>query len=97
MSTVVGVCQNCAVGNLLEGEPAGTMVSTAYLAAATESGDVVATSKKSVVLLTDAFGLPVKNCSIVADKLSRLLGCDVWVPDLFNGTRQLQVLCIFQI
>lgn len=41
---------------------------------------------RAIVVLTDIFGLPLQNCKIIADALSARVGCDVWVPDLFNGT-----------
>lgn len=58
----------------------------AYLHRASEP-----TSSRAVVLLTDIFGLPLKNSKILADKISTRLGCDVWVPDLFNGRPPLDI------
>jgi len=76
-------CDNCSKGLVLPGDPTGTIgPDGAYLASAPPS-DVTLTH--AVVLLTDAFGLPLKNCKILADALSNRLGCDVWVPDIFNG------------
>ena len=43
-------------------------------------------STVAIILLTDAFGLPLKNSKIIADTLSERLGCDVWIPDIFAGT-----------
>jgi len=40
---------------------------------------------RAVVLLTDIFGLPLVNCKIIADEISKRVDCDVWVPDLFDG------------
>lgn len=90
------VCPRCKEGSLLSGEPTGSIVAdfqSAYFAPApepqtegagpsSESGD---SKKSTVLLLTDAFGLPLKNCKIMADELAKRLGCDVWVPDYFNG------------
>ena len=45
----------------------------------------VTDDKRTVVLLTDAFGLPLKNCKIIADRIAKDVGCDVWVPDYFAG------------
>ncbi len=90
------VCPRCKEGSLLSGEPTGSILGDfqgAYFAPAPESHteDAVPSSesesrkKSTVLLLTDAFGLPLKNCKIMADELAKRLGCDVWVPDYFNG------------
>ena len=44
-------------------------------------------SKKScaILVLTDIFGVPLNNPKIIADKLAAQVGCDVWVPDVFDG------------
>jgi len=57
------------------------MVDGAYLAAGPAEGN----KKAAVVLLTDIFGLPLKNSKILADIFAERLGVDVWVPDLFAG------------
>ncbi|KAH9480066.1 Hydrolase tropI [Psilocybe cubensis] len=77
-------CPNCAKGDFLPGEPTGSIRSdfqNAYLAPAPE-GD---SSSYAVLLLTDAFGLPLKNCKIMADEMAKRLQCDVWISDYFNG------------
>ncbi|KAF9473996.1 dienelactone hydrolase endo-1,3,1,4-beta-D-glucanase [Pholiota conissans] len=79
------VCPRCAEGIILSGEPTGSISTEfqgAYFAPAPELGG---SSKFTVLLLTDAFGMPVKNCKIMADELAKRLGCDVWIPDYFNG------------
>lgn len=63
------------------------MVDGAYFSAAPEGGS----SSNAVVLLTDVFGLPLKNNKILADELAKRVGCDVWVPDLFAGAHPLVV------
>ena len=76
-------CENCFKGSELPGEPTGSIIDGAYLAstsAATTDGP-----KRAVVLLTDIFGLPLKNSKIQADKLAQEIGVDVWVPDIFAG------------
>ncbi|KAG6829709.1 hypothetical protein H0H92_003744 [Tricholoma furcatifolium] len=74
-------CPDCASGEFLPGEPTGVLSTQgAYLAAGATQP-----SKRAVVLLTDVFGLPLKNCKIVADHLAKELDCDVWVPDMFAG------------
>ncbi|KAI0699128.1 dienelactone hydrolase endo-1-3,1,4-beta-D-glucanase [Cytidiella melzeri] len=80
-------CPQCTQGFVLDGEPQGTiMVDGAYFHAAppTETTDTTSPSR-AVVLLTDIFGLPLKNSKLIADALSKQLGCDVWVPDVFAG------------
>ena len=91
------ICQKCTEGFILPGEPSGSMqrvegvAHEAYFApapslAAEDAGSEQANPKKAaVVLLTDAFGLPLVNCKIMADLFAKEVGCDVWVPDLFNG------------
>lgn len=76
------VCPDCTKGNFLPGEPTG-VISTqgAYY-----STVPMPTTKCAIILLTDAFGLPLKNCKILADRFAQRLNCDVWVPDLFDGT-----------
>lgn len=77
-------CDNCKKGYLLPGEPTGSFVSDmdgAYLAKGPESYN-----KRAVVYLTDIFGLPLVNSRLMADKLAKSLSCDVWIPDLFDGT-----------
>jgi hypothetical protein len=81
-------CPDCITGGLLPGEPTGTLTTHgAYLAPAPSSEG--SDSKCAVVLLTDVFGLPLKNCKIIADNLAKRLNCDVWVPDYFAGTYML--------
>ncbi|KAF9465780.1 dienelactone hydrolase endo-1,3,1,4-beta-D-glucanase [Collybia nuda] len=84
-------CPDCTMGGLLNGEPTG-IISTqgAYFARApgnTESteGTDNPEFKRAVLLLTDAFGLPLKNSKIIADNLAIQLKCDVWIPDYFAG------------
>ncbi|KAJ7459828.1 dienelactone hydrolase [Mycena latifolia] len=74
-------CPDCFKGAVLEGEPTGTIASefeSAYFATG-------GTSKRAIILLTDIFGLPLKNSKILADNFAMHLQCDVWVPDLFAG------------
>lgn len=76
-------CEHCTQGYILSGEPKNSMQPNgAYFAPA--AGDNIATGK-AVILFTDIFGLPLKNCKIQADMLAERLGVDVWVPDVFNG------------
>ena len=56
------------------------MVNDAYFHAGPEGAPT-----RAIVLLTDIFGLPLKNSKLIADELSQKVGCDVWVPDLFAG------------
>ncbi|KAF8187740.1 dienelactone hydrolase endo-1,3,1,4-beta-D-glucanase [Pholiota molesta] len=80
------VCPRCTEGVPLSGEPTGSISAEfqgAYFAPAPELGGEP--SKFTVLLLTDAFGMDVKNCKFMADELASKLGCDVWIPDYFNG------------
>ncbi|KAF7299105.1 DLH domain-containing protein [Mycena indigotica] len=77
-------CPNCFTGELLDGEPTGKtseVDGAAYFAPGPEN----ATSKRAIILLTDIFGLPLKNSKILADNFAKCLECDVYVPDLFAG------------
>lgn len=85
-------CPNCVKGDFLPGEPTGTIsidFQNAYFAA----GPRVGTSTRTVILLTDVFGLALKNCKIMADELAKRLECDVWIPDYFNGKTLSAWLC----
>lgn len=78
-------CPQCKDGGLLSGEPEGQILPDfhgAYLAPGPEE----ASSKRTILLLTDAFGMPLKNCKIIADTLAKRVGCDVWIPDYFAGS-----------
>ena len=76
-----GLCPHCISGSVLEGEPTGTMIDGAYLAAGSDPSQ----STKAVILLTDIFGLPLKNSKILADVFAKEVGTDAWVPDMFDG------------
>ncbi|TFK52532.1 dienelactone hydrolase endo-1,3,1,4-beta-D-glucanase [Heliocybe sulcata] len=79
-------CPQCTQGFILPGEPEGEMTrvgeTEGYLHRAPEGS----TSTRAVFLLSDIFGLPLKNSKILADTISKRLQCDVWVPDLFAGS-----------
>lgn len=76
-------CPDCYRGSILEGKPTGSFIEIdgvkAYLASA-------ARQSRAIILLSDAFGLPLVNAHLLADKFSQELSCDVWIPDLFDGT-----------
>ncbi|KIJ17903.1 hypothetical protein PAXINDRAFT_175627 [Paxillus involutus ATCC 200175] len=79
-------CPDCNKGYILEGTPSGTITKVNGVDAYFVSGAPPDPSKSiAIVLLTDAFGLALVNSKIIADKISKELACDVWVPDLFNG------------
>lgn len=78
-------CDHCYQGYAIEGEPHGQLVGDAYFAPAPKSADDEGAQSCAVVLLTDIFGLALKNPKIIADELAQRIGCDVWVPDLFEG------------
>ncbi|KAJ7918922.1 hypothetical protein B0H13DRAFT_2433265 [Mycena leptocephala] len=75
-------CPDCFKGSVLEGEPTGVIseFEGAYFASGGNPD-----SKRAIILLTDAFGLPLKNSKILADNFALYLKCDVWVPDFFAG------------
>lgn len=78
------VCPDCSKGDVRPGEPRGTIredFQGAYVAPGPAEN-----SKRAVLLLTEAFGLPLINCKLMTDEFSRRLECDVWVTDYFNGT-----------
>lgn len=74
----MAACEQCTQGYVMNEEPQGIMVGDAYFHEGSEKS-------RAVVLLTDIFGLPLVNCKVLADKLSKDLSCDVWVPDIFAG------------
>lgn len=78
-------CPSCQEGLVLAGEPTGTIEAElrgAYFAPAPKSS---LPKDYAVLLLTDAFGLPLKNSKLIADELAKQIECDVWIPDLFDG------------
>ncbi|KZV83716.1 alpha/beta-hydrolase [Exidia glandulosa HHB12029] len=78
------LCENCTKGFQLTGTPEGTMQPDgSYFHPRPADSDAPATS--AVLLLTDVFGLELNNPKVMADELSKSLGVDVWVPDMFNG------------
>ncbi|KAF8632410.1 hypothetical protein AX17_004851 [Amanita inopinata Kibby_2008] len=75
-------CPDCINGGTLSGDPIGTIsTQNAYFSPAPNGSP----SKRAVLLLTDVFGLSLKNPKIIADHLAKRLECDVWIPDYFNG------------
>lgn len=82
----MAACENCTKGFVLPGEPTGSIIpefNGAYLAKGPEGY-----TKRAVVYLSDMFGLPLVNSKIMADYLAKTLSCDVWAPDMFDGTYQ---------
>ncbi|KAF4621841.1 hypothetical protein D9613_012100 [Agrocybe pediades] len=80
-------CPDCTKGDILPGEPVGSMSADfqgAYFSPA-PTGSTPTPSKRAVLLFTDAFGLALNNPKILADEMARRLECDVWVPDYFKG------------
>ncbi|KAF8208909.1 Alpha/Beta hydrolase protein [Mycena galopus ATCC 62051] len=75
-------CPDCFRGSVLDGEPTGHIsdLDDAYFAPGGNPG-----SKRAIILLTDGFGLKLKNPKILADHFALHLKCDVWVPDFFAG------------
>ncbi|KIK44354.1 hypothetical protein CY34DRAFT_23111 [Suillus luteus UH-Slu-Lm8-n1] len=80
-------CPDCNRGSILEGKPMGSFTEIdgvkTYL---TSTGDANARKGgRAIILLSDGFGLPLVNSHLLADKFSKELSCDVWIPDLFDG------------
>ncbi|KAG6816489.1 hypothetical protein H0H93_008053 [Arthromyces matolae] len=74
-------CPDCTAGEVLPGEPLGhSSTLGSYFTPGSEEHP-----KSAIVLLTDVFGLPLKNCKIIADHLAKETGFDVWIPDYFGG------------
>lgn len=71
-------CEHCKAGHVLPGEPKGTTEGAAYFSPGQDN-------TRAIILLTDAFGLPLKNSKIIADQLAEKVGCDIWIPDIFDG------------
>ena len=86
-------CTDCNRGSILDGNPSGTVQKVdgvdAYFISVPKSST---TQKFGVILLTDAFGLELVNSKLIADRIANELGCDVWVPDLFDGRATLSFL-----
>ena len=84
-------CPDCIKGSFLEGEPTGHFLpdGTYFVPgpSISESTGSASSTRRAVVFLMDAFGLPLKNNRILADEIGKRLGCDVYVPDLFAGMR----------
>ena len=76
-------CPQCTQGYILPGEPTGAIVDGNYFVRAPGGGEDA--SSNAIVLLTDIFGLGLINSKLLADELAKRVGCDVWVPDLFEG------------
>ena len=80
-------CEHCTQGYVLPGEPSGSFQHVEPTGAYCKfyDGELVPPRRIAIVLLTDIFGLDLKNSKILADQLSEKCQCDVWVPDLFAG------------
>ncbi|KAJ7126070.1 dienelactone hydrolase endo-1,3,1,4-beta-D-glucanase [Mycena epipterygia] len=79
-------CPDCVSGTFLPGQPVGSFgIHGAYYSPAPTTASTETRNKRAIILLTDAFGLPLTNCKLTADKLAERLACDVWVPDIFAG------------
>jgi carboxymethylenebutenolidase len=78
-------CKDCVSGYILPGDPRGTLLSDGSYLTKPEKGNNANSEKRALVLLTDSFGLQLQNPKILADSFANHLGCDVFVPDLFNG------------
>jgi hypothetical protein len=84
------LCKNCVSGYVLPGEPKGTIKDGAYVYSyepdSQHQDGTPNLTKTAIILVTDIFGLDLKNSKILADSMGERLHCDVLVPDLFDGT-----------
>ncbi|KAG8883813.1 hypothetical protein FRB97_005816 [Tulasnella sp. 331] len=90
MAAATPVCENCVKGYRLPGEPTGEMIQVdgmpVYFRSAPADGPTPTGEKKAIVLMFDMFGLPMPNSQIVIDDLTKRLGADGFVPDVFLGS-----------
>ncbi|KZV80685.1 dienelactone hydrolase endo-1,3,1,4-beta-D-glucanase [Exidia glandulosa HHB12029] len=78
------VCENCIKGFELTGTPEGSIQPDgSYFHPRPADSDAPTTS--AVIFFTDVFGLKLNNPKVLADKMAKEIGVDVWVPDLFHG------------
>ncbi|THV01192.1 cytochrome P450 [Dendrothele bispora CBS 962.96] len=75
-------CPDCTKGVILKGEPNGRIDPStgAYIASGPEGN-----TSRAIILLTDIYGLGLRNPELLADNFAKRLGCDVYVPDIFAG------------
>ncbi|KAF9473998.1 alpha/beta-hydrolase [Pholiota conissans] len=78
-------CPKCQEGFELPGEPLGTIEKDFNNAYYSPAPSRETPSKEAILFFTDGFGLPLKNCKIMADNFAKRLNCDVWIPDYFDG------------
>src|ERR1700742_3090499 len=64
-------CPDCTTGGLLPGEPSGVFSTQGAYFSAAPSPPEHSSGKRAVILLTDGFGLPLKNCKILADGFAK--------------------------
>lgn len=82
--TMTNVCPSCTQGFRLPGEPSGQYVDLggqpAYFVAGTGEAN-----SKAILMFPDAFGLDMPNTQLIGDILSKEIGVDVFVLDMFHG------------
>ena len=79
------ICANCVSGHVLPGQPVGSTNPSDGSYLALRNPAVAPLNKTAIVLLTDVFGLGLRNSKLLADQFASRLGYDVYVPDLFDG------------
>ncbi|KAI8907986.1 dienelactone hydrolase [Gorgonomyces haynaldii] len=72
----------CCAGVQDEGTPIGTLESIGGQSCYVSKGTA---TNKAIVLVTDVFGLGIKNPKLLADAFAKETGFSVYVPDLFKG------------
>jgi dienelactone hydrolase len=75
----------CCQGFEDSGTPTGKEIEidgiTCYLAPGTKD------TRVAIVITTDIFGFQPPNPRLIADGFSECFGCNVYIPDLFNGAQ----------
>lgn len=83
------VCEACGTGAKLSGTPVGGMHTVGkyqtYLSTKATVAPGADGSTKAILILPDIFGLGIVNPKLTADMLNEKVGCDVYVPDTFEG------------
>lgn len=83
------VCQDCVTGARLAGTPSGQMVTAgtyrSYYSSKATVPRAEGASQKAIIISPDVFGLGIVNPKLIADQLNEKVGCNVYVPDVFEG------------
>lgn len=75
-------CADCGQGVVWQGTENGKEITLESFQMYLTSGKE---SKKCIILIADIFGYKLINSRIYADQLAESVGCDVIIPDFFEG------------